>query len=297
MTQPAENVVTSDPIVPQIAEAPAPVDGAAPDAVEVPPEPTRLQGLAALAAAEKARWRERRALKAERLSYTQRSAQTESQLRAANEELQRARSQPLEYAEERGMTAEQLAERVIKRGTQEFEVETIKQELARIKAEAAEATAAATKARHASFMRAAEDEFHGIVTADEDTYPTLSAMPRSRVIDLAHDMAAEAIRDAKRRGIEGFKVDPKKLAAHLEKQESEIYGRAKGKLAGTPKDSASLGASNDNGRQGTKQAGTPRTLTNAGATERGSMPVNFDELSDAEQNKILAQKLREGWRG
>lgn len=296
MTQPAEVTTTTDVVVAPITEGET-----APETTEevtAPEKPSPRDELSALAKAEKAKWRERRALKAERQGLTARHAQYETQLRAQHAELERARNNTLEYAEERGITIQQLAARVVSRGTPEGEVESIKAELERLKAESAEARRQAQESQYTSTMRAREDEFHAIVASDEDAYPTLSAMPRSRVIKLAHELAREAREDADRRGDTNFRVDPKKLAAHLEKQESEIYGRAKGKSAGKQKDvaEATLGASNDTGRPGTKQA-APRTLTNAGATERGSLPVNFDDLSDKEQNKLLAQRLKEGWRG
>ncbi len=290
MTQAAE--VLSDPIVAAVAD-PVPLD---PPVTGDPPVPSKLEELSALAKAEKAAWRSRKAARARELTYTQRSAQAESEHRATRERLQAIENMdPLDYAEQRGLTADQLAQRVVKRGTQEHAVETLAEKVERLERQGLEREKAAREASYETSMRAKEDEFHAFIKSDEAAHPTLAAMPRARVLTLAHELAADAVADAERRGVRGYRIDPRKLAAKLEEQESAIYeARAKGKLADTTKDSTKE-ASGDAG-QGTKAA-TPRTLTNAGATERGSMPVNFDELSDAEQNKILAQKLREGWRG
>ncbi len=300
MTQAAE--VLSDPIVAAVAEQAAPADAApdgAPDGAEpAPATPTKQQELSALAAAEKAAWRARKAAREQGRSYSQREAQRESELQAAREKLQRIEAMdPLDYAEQRGLTADQLAQRVIKRGSQEHAVETLAEKITRLEKAAEEGAQKQRVAQFEAGMRAKEDEFMGFVTAD--AHPALTAMGRAAALDLGHSLAAGGIADAKRRGTVGYSIDPQRLANYAEKKaleklekDAEVYARARGKLVGTTKDSAAKDAQAD--RTGTTG---PRTLTNAAAAERGSMPVNFDELSDAEQNKILAQKLREGWRG
>jgi hypothetical protein len=316
MTMAAEQTVTRDPTAADVSDkAKAPPDVIANDtaapANETEKDPAaeeraaRKAELDRLAKSASQKYRAKQSLRAREREIQMRAAAQERELAEARAFRERFAKDPLSVAEEHGLTAEQLAERVMKRGSYEEKFEQQQREIASLRAVLEEQRNAAAIARMAATRASAEDAFCSMVAKEEAKYPHLSLLDRDELVEKAHRLAHQAVQAAHRRGHRNYRVDPAELAAWLEKSEAPKFERHRARLSGS--------ASNDNARKpadatGAKaeekghglrgnQAGTPRTLTNGHASERGSKPVAFEDLPDREQNKILAERLRNGWRG
>lgn len=257
---------------------------------------TKLDGLAK---AERARWQERRRLREERARLESQSSARERELAELRGFRDRFTRDPLTLAEEHGLTAERLAQRVIQRGSPEEKFAQLQSEIESLRRERAEAEKKAADSQWMASRRAAEDQFVDAVAKNATKYPEISLLDRDELLEKAHSIAKKALAEAQRRGIQGYRVDTSELADALERQESARQkrlqerrtGRAVEKTSEPAEATGTKGEKSGNGLRG-DQAGTPRTLTNGHAAQKGSKPVALEDLPEKEQNRILLSKHR-----
>lgn len=248
--------------------------------------------LADLAKGASARWRETKRLREQRKQVSAREAAKDRELHELRTFRQHFQNDPLALAEAHGLTAEQLARRVIQRGSPDEKFEALQREIASLKEQREEEHKRLATMTWERTKRAAEDEF---LTAAKsaDKCPTISKMAEKNpklLLRMAHELARDAVEELRRQG-KPVKVSPQKLAEALEREFADGFASGTADLERTAGSSATKGEANGHGLRGDK-AGTPRTLTNGHATERGSKPASFDDLPDKEQNKRLLAQYR-----
>lgn len=245
---------------------------------------------------ERERWRQKARDRAEARLAKVRETMHQRELREYQERIQKADADPLAYAQERGLTPQQIAQRLIEDGTPEATIRKLESKLEALQRGIEEREQRAMAEQRAQSHAKVVETFTTMVKSDAERYPLLSRLPKERVL-------SEAFAVANRATAKGHQYSDAEIAAHLEEsleKEADVYvswHQEKARKAAERASAQSAPADGKvNGRQADK-AGTPRTLTNGQASSRGTMPADFDKLSDREQNKILAQMLEGGWRG
>lgn len=316
------------PAAPAAATTETPADkpteaaaGEAKDGAPKPDEPAKPTALErAKAAADRERQRqatrrreqfERQQMAAEAQRRGAEAAQYQQQLAAERAERERlaglvakAKEDPLSYLSELGVTADAIAKRALSESTPEAALKRFETELAQERAERERLAKQiadreeADKRRTAQAQadaryRAAEDRFLKLA-ADEAKYPAVASHVALRPRALVRE-ATQLMIDAKKET--GFDYTDEETLEYLESVYSKAQPSKKEAAAKSQDTKSTAETSTGSGNQEKASAGKPRTLTNDGTAQRGSLPANFDELSDAEQKRLMADQLRRMTRG
>ena len=256
-------------------------------------------------------------------------ASVKAQLEEAQARLAKMENDPIAYMQERGITAEQLAERFIKTGTAE---EALEKRLAELRAETKAATEKAAAAEAAAKKIVEEAQMREQQARQRHAYESAKALmlkeydggreeKYANLDAYAEKMAAkrgvskdEVITSEFLTHIQRLKADPRyaqlldqgayedhEILASLDDFYDGIVYRAP-KTPAAPKTEEKPPLVQPKAEEKAEEkvpevAGkeAPPTLTNDGASVvSGTLPDNFDKLSDREQNKIIMKMLREG---
>ena len=222
---------------------------------------------------------------------------------AAQAELERLKDPmaALGHLEKIGLPAKVLAERAVAANTPEARLQ------AQIEARIAEKVAEVQKQyesrlqtfeqqqqeqRQAQIARAAEQQFLHEASSP-DTFPALAHVAglgdewKASIVEEGKRIAAEAYR---RTGIEYTNAEilsfmDRRYAKLVNPQSKAGDEKSNGASTAQREAQSGTGANETN-------AGSPRTLTNKVAQEKGTLPPNFDSLSEPEQTAILAAQYR-----
>lgn len=214
---------------------------------------------------------QRAAREAELTRAKQRAAEAD-RLEARQRQLDEyARTNPLRFARELGLTPAQIAQEAIEQGTPEAQIRALN---ARIEAQdkaLKDAQAAAQQREYQAYARQTIAQFH----TEAKEFPAVARLPEHTRLAIAQDI-----------------VDRAKAAnPNYAPSNSEIltYMEAMLSPAASPQRTQPAPGSGPNVKA--SQA-TPRTVTNSLSTKRPSAPANMDSLPDAEQKRLLADQLR-----
>lgn len=232
--------------------------------------------------------------------------------------LRRIESDPLSYLrDERRLPADELARRAVEDADPaarvhrlEAELRTIKDRDAQRERDAAEreqrAQQEAEHARVSAWQRQQQEQAQRAFirkASDETAYPTLAAHAAERpraILREAMEIIEEAANQSAARDRFG---DPIPGTGHVYSDEEAleyleaVYAKAAGKSpngngASDSKRNAAAVTQSGPGSRETTQAGKPRTLSGKDAGQQTQVPPNFDDLSDAEQKRILAARYK-----
>lgn len=208
----------------------------------------------------------------------------------------------LAYLEKIGLPAKTLAARAVEQSTPEARLR------AEMEARIEERVSAVQKAHEAEMAKMREEReqvqrFETIRAATQhfvsqashaENYPAVSAVVALGA-EWRDSIVAEARRvlhDAYQKT--GYEYSNEEVLSYLESKYSKL-------VAPNPKDAASKSkdgsdstqeAPNGSGSQESASASGSRTLTNKASQVKGSLPPDFDTMSDAEQKAILAATYR-----
>lgn len=261
----------------------------------------RLMDKRRLRAQSEALARDRQGYEADRKQATE----LREQLAAAKAREDGWRKDPLAFAEENGMPAEKLVGAVVKRGTPEAAIETLRAELAAERAARAdyekrmadrfEADEAAKKSASEQAQRdyaeqmqiRAADHFVAMCTASDAAYPTLAALAEAAphiVIAEARQVAMGVLRWNRENPDQATTYTDEEIAAHIEEKLKPVYTKLTGAKVGTI---ASQGQGSSSVSAGSaKQA--PKTLSNAAQAERSGSELDLSKMNRQEQTAALA---------
>lgn len=287
-----------------------------------PPKPSHLERAKAAAERERKAQVLRRQEQVERQRLAQERAELERQLaqeRAAREQfvseyrqlqalLEEQKKDPLAVLEKLGVPADVIAKRALEANTPDAKIAKLEQlvleerdartRLEKQREEERQAREEAQRRQEVSARAAAAHQAFIQAAANEEKYPHLAAhaavRPRALLIE-----ATAIVQDAYDRT--GIAYEDEDVLEFLEQQ----YAHAAEKAATRPTKKDPVAESKESktektsgsGNQEKKTAGEPRTLTNDATAVRGSLPANFDELSDPEQKALMADMLRRLTRG
>lgn len=252
------------------------------------------------------RQQERQQLDAQRaLQYAQ---QQEARARALEQQLQKIQSDPLaalSFLEQVGLPPKVLAQKAVEASTPEAKLKAdLEQRVAAQVAEVrrdyearfqqiqAEREAQAREAQ----ARAARQAFISDASNAEQ-YPAVAHLVslgdewKTSILGEATRVLEEAYRKT------GYEYTNEEVLDYLNKKYSKIVP--------TPKDGADKSngvsttqreAQNGTGSHETNTAGSPRTMTNKATQLKGSLPPNFDDMSDRDQKAALAALYRQSRR-
>jgi len=306
VTAPATAPATPETAAPVEATEPAtPAENEAKEAAEEKaPEPVKASNLERAKAAAERLKRERAARNESQTAYRQAQAelqrhQTElAQERAERERLSRQfdefKSDPLGTMERFGVPAEAIAERAIKNGTPEEiharKERALEERLAQFEKREQEREARQAEEQKRAHFESAKQNFIKLAV-DETAYPTIARLAQARpqhLIQVALDIHREA-------NAKGYAYSDAEVLAHLEETYASIYASPSTPKTGqTKSNTPTQGASENSSGTGQPKptTGTPRTLSNEMSAEKASLPANFEDLSDREQKKAMAEYLR-----
>lgn len=309
-------------------EPPTPEEGAPtaadttkdPDAKEVPaPPPTqpdvnRMERAKAAAARMSAERKQRdsamREASASRYALQQRDQEI-ARLRQENEQatarLKRVESDPVTYLrDEKRMTADDLAKQAIADSDPEVKLQRMQARLdaaeERDRERERKADERQRQQQQAAQMDAAKTSFLA-KAVDAETYPNVAAHAEVRpqaivrealeVIEEAHNRTAR--RDSYGQPIPGtgHVYSDEEALEYLE----AVYAKAAGKSPtgnGAPLARSNAGSATQSGTgsRETTNAGKPRTLSGKDAGQSSPVPKNFDDMSDAEQKRWMADEYK-----
>jgi hypothetical protein len=185
---------------------------------------------------------------------------------------QALRSDPLAALKALGLTAQDIAKRLVKDGTPEALIANVQEQLEQERAERQKLEAQIQAEKSQAALRQAETRF---VERASDTkrYPHVAEQPTALVLAAAKHIISVA-------GAQGYQYSDGEILDYLEREYA-----AKSK---TPKTQVSS-ASGANGKSASPASS--RTLTNGLSSSRFSVPANWDSLDDASQKKILADQI------
>lgn len=203
-------------------------------------------------------------------------------------QLEKADKDPLGYLREKGTTADVLARRAIEDASPDAKMRRLEEMVAaereaRIKAEQAREEQA-RQAQQQAAISAARDAFVK-KAGDVEKYPSLARHAEVRPQGIIRE-AEEILADAYKKT--GMTYSDDEVLEYLESVYSKAHGSPSAKAGATK---AATETRNGAGAQETTTAGKPRTLT-AAASQKGALPPDWDELSDAEQKKAMAEMYR-----
>lgn len=315
---PAAEVATSkvvDVAIPQASQEtppPAPAEGETPEAAKpaesaAPQEASKLERARAVARARHAEAQRRMLLQEQANRAAQEAQRARYQLELERQkaqgiqgELDRLRDPmaALEHLERVGLPAKTLAQKAIESETPEAKLRAelraeLKAELEASK-KAYETELKAFRDREAAQQQAVQaqairNQFIQDASNESD-FPAVA-----QVVKLGDEWKASILDEATRVLQEAFR----RTGQHYTNREVLSYLNAKyQKLVPNPKDAASKsnGSAPPKEAAGTSPeksaAGDSRTLTNKAAQVKGSLPPDFDKLSDREQKAALAAMYR-----
>lgn len=214
------------------------------------------------------------------------------------------RKDPLAFAEESGMSPEKLVGAVVKRGTPEAAIETLRAELAaeraaradyekklgeRFEAEQAAKAEAEERAQRQQIEQTqirAADSFVAMCTSSEADYPTLAALAEVAphiVIAEARQVALGVLRWNRENPDRAEMYTDQEIAAHIEQRLKPVYHKlAGGKVAAQV---ASQGPGSVVSAGSAKQA--PKTLSNASQADRSGQELDLAKMNRQEQTQAL----------
>lgn len=264
------------------------------EAIEAPkedPKAAKKAELEKIAKAESAKWREKRSLAEQKRQLAEREVARQAEFQRMREEVARAKSDPLSYIEQNGVTADTIAQRIIKRGSAQGQLEELAKQQAELRAMLTERDKMDAQRTYETTKQQAEDEFASVVSSNEENYPALSVLPRKELLAKAHEAAQNIVLRNQRKGVVNKRITPRELADELERLEAPKFAKFQEKVA---KKSASTnqGTEEKLGSPAKSNGTGPRTLTNGLSSERGTKPIPFDRLPEKEQNRLLAEEFR-----
>ena len=296
------------PVEAQEGAKDAPEAEAAPVVEEAKPaEPTALERAIEKAGA----WREKQALRtaqaereAEATRYKAEVAAAKAESDALKAQVDAFKTNPLEWLEKGGVSADIIAQKALLDGTAESKADRALREMqAKLEAfeaqskqreeadkaarEAAEATA---KEAHVNRLR---QEFVQ-QAKDVSKYPTLARVAEKRGASLvreAEDILSAAFQKT------GQHYTNAEILEYLEKDYASTFGpstQTNGTAKSTTAQAASPETKPGTSAPETTAAGKPRTLTNSMAEKGTVAKLDLDSLSEREANERLAKMLLEG---
>ena len=238
---------------------------------------------------------------AQRQAYAAREAQAYlQQERAARQDLEAKYravtgdpAAALEHLEKLGLDPKTLAKKALEADTPEAKLRAeiraeFQAELEAIKRENQERLEAERKAQLVAQQERTRQEAHQRFIAqasDATAFPTLASMfeknPRWKGQIISE--ATQILREAKQKTGEDY--SNKQVLLYLEEKYSEITPSRNGAVTREDTGKTTPGTATT--------AGGSRTLTNDATQVRGTLPPDFDSLSDAEQKKALAALYRQ----
>jgi len=273
----------------------------APAQAAPPPEEARRDRVARAVEAVKAGWRQKKdARAAERRAAEERdravaqASQLAAQNRQMQEVLQRLRQDPLRALEERGATPDAVNQRLVEEASPEGKIARLERELRefqRKQAEREERDRQAAQQQAQARTREETTQAYLRLVSDDKKYPALSRQAKempSALIAATLDVARTLYQRT------GLRYTDAEIADYLE----SFYGGAPAGATQGTTGSARGRESERNGhertgQEGTTRAGGTRTMSADHAAIRARLPKNFDDLPDAEQNRLLAQQLEQ----
>ena len=206
------------------------------------------------------------------------------------QQLQQFENDPLTYLRDvRKLPADELARRAVEDADPEARMKRMQEKLDafetrerdREKRYAEERAAAQQQA----VMRQAEAAFLE-KAKDLEAYPNIALHAEHRPRALVRE-ALEIIEEAYKRT--GIHYSDEEALEYLE----SLYSKTSKRNETESKSNASASVTqNGAGAQATKTAGKPRTLSGKDAAQSSALPPNFDELSDQEQKRLMAEMYR-----
>ena len=276
-------------------------------------QPDKLKRAREVAKAKHARFVEQSQLRAEyqRRSYeAQQATYIAQQERAERERLQaqlvelRDPMAALSYLEKTGLPAKVLIDRAREaespEAKQKAELQALVDErVSGLKSEyerqLAQINAERDQQRQNAQLQAARNQF--ISEASTDAYPVVSQLIAVGGDEWKASLVSEATRVLTQAFEQtGRHYTNEEVLTYLNQKYSKLIS-LKEKSSGNTSETPSKEATNGTGADAKNSAGTPRTLTNKSAQVKGSLPANFDDLSDREQKSILAALYRQQSRG
>jgi hypothetical protein len=252
------------------------------------------------------RRRENDRIKAERSRLEQERRQFRDSEGKFQSTLQAAQKDPFSFLESHGIMPEDLAKKVVERGEKQSpeqlalaaanEAKELAQRLAK---ELEQTRAEAKEAERARTAQANNDKFLAKIM-DESKYPSVSTLwDKSDIFDELSKMGREAVnaglakgytRDQMVRELNSVSDDTtmelleERAATKLEALQKKLGGKTKEEPAKeTPKVAATSKVATTS---------TSKTLTAKSGSEKASGDIPLDRLPEAEQNKILAQRMK-----
>jgi len=242
------------------------------------------------------------------------SEETKRALAQLQQQLSALEADPLDYLEKRGVTARQLGERILKKSSPEAQNEEIERRIKEANDNAdrirQELERRDTEARNAHLLAQARKQMYDAHDASKDKTPLLAKkVGRDRERLVAEYMAtySELLKDpelvaANYTDEEILLATEERLRLKAEEElddadDDALEKRLTARKARVASTAESAEASADaTGRQGTETASSRKAAPLVQATSSGSSggwrPENWDKLSDKEQNKILAERMR-----
>ena len=284
------NAATDAPAAVDPHAVAVPEGDAAPPAEATPVEVDRLARAKAVAEKAKQAAERNRKMRAEAAGYQQRAEQSQAEAQRHRAELEQLRAEKAEFLKDptgkfrdytggKASTAD-IARRAIEENTPEFQ---IRQELAQERASREELQRKLDEfqgkieaGEHAQKQRAAETAFTTLA-ADGARFPHLAGQPSAVVL-----AAAKTIISAVAQRRPGVSPSDNEVLEYLE------YQYATHQKPG----SAPASGGGDSAASGTKAPSQSRTVTSRMASERSTLPANFDSLGDREQKRALADLIR-----
>lgn len=228
----------------------------------------------------------------ERQQYAQQMAQERAERERLQREFEALKADPLAAMEKLGVPAEAIAKRALQDSTPESKMEKMLREIeerqAALDKREQERAAAEEAARQRAEEERAQNDFLK-AASNAEQFPALSILIEEDAAGVVREAKA-ILNEAFRR--EGVWYSDAEVRAFMEKKYSRLM---------TPKQKeAALNTSNvtkapetnlGTGTPVKPAAGKPQTLTSR-ANTRAATPPSFDDLSDEEQKKVLAEQLR-----
>lgn len=187
-------------------------------------------------------------------------------------------------ARELGIDPRELAQQALKEGTPEYQAELerqqMREELAALKRRDEERDQQILQQRAIEQNRR---NIAGFIEASK-AYPDVAKLPERARIAWARDLIAEAKAEAATRGLLWEKVAPTDAKILRVMQES---------LAGVPASPAKAPDTDSTPDAKANGSASPQTVTSKVASQKFSLPANWDSLSDEQQKSWIAQQLEQ----
>lgn len=195
---------------------------------------------------------------------------------------------PIKALQDRNVTPEMLAQKVMLAGTPEEKFALLQQQVKaqQDRADALERNAAAerSRAQHSANLVAAEKTFVELAT-NAEKYPNLVGHPRQAILAMGKQIAQEAIAKYKRDyGTDDFKPTDRQILGYM----NRLYTKEATETV-TPA-TPSKAAAKPSGKASPKPA-SPRTMTSGQSAGSFSRPTNWESLTRAQKVAAMRQEV------